>query len=75
MDRENVARNPADLVTYQETSVVSKTIHEKKTGTVTLFAFDKGQLLVVGELTLLGSTHRPQVRLGPSGEWGGGGGG
>jgi quercetin dioxygenase-like cupin family protein len=43
MDRENVARNPADLVTYQETSVVSKTIHEKKTGTVTLFAFDKGQ--------------------------------
>ena len=40
MDRENVARNPADLVTYQETSVVSKTIHEKKTGAVTLFAFD-----------------------------------
>ncbi len=32
-----------DLVNYQEASVVSKTILEKKTGTVTLFAFDKGQ--------------------------------
>ncbi len=33
----------ADLVDYQEGSVVSKTIVEKKTGTVTLFAFDKKQ--------------------------------
>jgi quercetin dioxygenase-like cupin family protein len=32
-----------DMVDYQEASVVSKTILEKKTGTVTLFAFDKGQ--------------------------------
>jgi quercetin dioxygenase-like cupin family protein len=32
-----------DMVNYQETSVVSKTILEKKTGTVTLFAFDQGQ--------------------------------
>ena len=31
------------LVTYQEGSVVSKEIIKKPTGTVTLFAFDKGQ--------------------------------
>ncbi len=33
----------AALVQYQEGSVVSRTVLEKKTGTVTLFAFDKGQ--------------------------------
>ena len=33
----------ADMVEYQDGSVVSKTIIQKKTGTVTLFAFDKGQ--------------------------------
>lgn len=43
MDRENVVRSLVGLVTYQEASVVSKTLLEKKTGTVTLFAFDKGQ--------------------------------
>ncbi|NIN51977.1 MAG: cupin domain-containing protein [Nitrososphaeria archaeon] len=32
-----------DLVDYQEGSVVSRTIIDKKTGTVTLFAFDKDQ--------------------------------
>lgn len=32
-----------DMVNYQGESVVSKTIIEKKTGTVTLFAFDQGQ--------------------------------
>ncbi len=32
-----------DLVGYQEGSVVSRTILEKKTGTVTLFAFGKDQ--------------------------------
>ena len=32
-----------DLVGYQEGSIVSKTIVDKKTGTVTLFAFDGGQ--------------------------------
>ena len=31
------------LVEYQEDSIVSKTIVEKNTGTVTLFAFDKNQ--------------------------------
>jgi quercetin dioxygenase-like cupin family protein len=33
----------ADLVRYQKDAVVSKTIVEKKTGTVTLFAFAEGQ--------------------------------
>ena len=33
----------ADLVGYQEGSVVSRTIIDKKVGTVTLFAFDAGQ--------------------------------
>lgn len=33
----------ADLVSYQASSVVSKEIINKKTGTVTVFAFDKGE--------------------------------
>jgi len=33
----------ADLINYQEGSVVSRTIINKKTGSVTLFAFDEGQ--------------------------------
>ena len=32
-----------DLADYQEGSVVSRTIMDKKTGTVTFFAFDEGQ--------------------------------
>ena len=32
-----------DTIDYQLGSVVSKTITNKKTGTITLFAFDKGQ--------------------------------
>ncbi len=32
-----------DLVAYQEGSVVSRTIIDQKSGTVTLFAFGKGQ--------------------------------
>ncbi len=32
-----------NLVGYQEEAIVSKTIIEKKTGTVTLFAFSAGQ--------------------------------
>lgn len=35
--------NPESIIEYQKDSVVSKTIISKKTGTVTLFAFDKGQ--------------------------------
>lgn len=37
------ANNLESLIDYQKGSVVSKTIIGKKTGTVTLFAFDKGQ--------------------------------
>jgi len=37
------AVNLSDLVEYQEGSVVSRTIVDKKTGTVTLFAFDADQ--------------------------------
>ena len=33
------------MIGYQEASVVSRTIMNKKTGTITLFAFDKGQAL------------------------------
>ena len=33
----------ADLVAYQEGSVISRQVLGKKTGTVTLFAFDQGQ--------------------------------
>lgn len=35
--------NLADMVNYQKGTVVSKEIMRKETGTVTLFAFDKGQ--------------------------------
>ncbi|MDP8261750.1 MAG: cupin domain-containing protein [Candidatus Ancaeobacter aquaticus] len=37
------AENLTDLVSYNDDSVVSKEIIRKDTGTVTLFAFDKGQ--------------------------------
>ena len=37
--------DPAALVAYQEGAVVSRTLINKPTGTVTLFAFDKGQEL------------------------------
>lgn len=33
----------AEMVVYQDEAVVSKTLVKKDTGTVTLFAFDKGQ--------------------------------
>jgi quercetin dioxygenase-like cupin family protein len=33
----------ADLVAYQKGSVVSRTLIDKKAGTVTLFSFDEGQ--------------------------------
>ncbi|MCX5998464.1 MAG: cupin domain-containing protein [Chloroflexi bacterium] len=51
-NRDGTARNEsllaqvlgvADLVDYQEGSVVSREIINKKTGTVTVFSFDKGQ--------------------------------
>ena len=42
----SIVANPQqlkDLIDYQKGSVVSKTLIEKKKGTVTLFAFDKDQ--------------------------------
>lgn len=33
----------SDLIAYQEGSVVSRTIMDKETGTVTVFSFDKGE--------------------------------
>jgi quercetin dioxygenase-like cupin family protein len=66
-----VAR-PADLVSYQTGSVVSRTIIDKNTGTLTLFAFDEGQGLSehtapfdalvfifdgTAEITISGKTH------------------
>lgn len=45
--KENDLRGRAlkakDLVGYDKGAVVSRTIIEKKTGTVTIFSFDKGQ--------------------------------
>ena len=35
--------NTNDLLDYQEGSIVSRTLIDKKAGTVTLFAFDEGQ--------------------------------
>ncbi len=39
------AQNAAGLIDYAADSVVSKTILDKPAGTITLFAFDKGQRL------------------------------
>ena len=35
----------ADMVKYQDSAIASRTIVSKPTGTVTLFAFDRGQAL------------------------------
>jgi quercetin dioxygenase-like cupin family protein len=43
MNHDPKPNTMVDLVDYQAEAVVSKTIIEKKTGTVTLFAFDQGQ--------------------------------
>ncbi len=43
MDLIGKAINVEGLIDYQDGTVVSKTILKKETGTVTLFAFDKGQ--------------------------------
>ena len=39
----SIVRNLAGTIDYQEGSVVSREILKKETGTVTVFAFDKGQ--------------------------------
>jgi quercetin dioxygenase-like cupin family protein len=46
VDNENVSGKQlmlVDLIGYQEGAVVSRTVIDKETGTVTLFAFDEGQ--------------------------------
>lgn len=35
--------NPSGLVNYAKGAIVSKTLLDRKTGTLTLFAFDRGQ--------------------------------
>lgn len=42
-DGNHGVRTLVDLVSYAPESVISRTIVKKKTGTVTLFAFDEGQ--------------------------------
>ena len=42
-DLKGQVLKPADLVGYQQGSIVSRTIIDKEAGTLTLFAFDKGQ--------------------------------
>lgn len=44
-DADDHVRAVADLVDYQDGSVVSRTIVKKEKGTVTLFAFDESQAL------------------------------
>ena len=39
----NESNKLSDLVEYQQESVVSKTLIKKEKGTITVFAFDKGQ--------------------------------
>jgi quercetin dioxygenase-like cupin family protein len=43
MTDEAKPSNLVEMVAYQDMSVVSKALIQKKTGTVTLFAFDQGQ--------------------------------
>ncbi len=68
----DIPRNINQSIQYQEGSVVSKEIVNKPTGTITLFAFDKGQGLSehkapydaivmvtdgTAEITVSGKTH------------------
>lgn len=68
-----IPRKLIDLVDYQEASVVSRTMIDKKAGTVMLFAFDEGEglsehtapydalvYLLEGEaeIVISGKTHR-----------------
>jgi quercetin dioxygenase-like cupin family protein len=73
----DVPQNLNQLINFQEGSVVSKEIVNKPTGTITLFAFDKGQGLSehtapydafvlitqgVADITVAGTKH--QVKAG-----------
>jgi len=68
-----VVKNLSELVVYQEGSVVSRTIMDKGTGTVTVFSFDEGEglsehtapfdaLVYIldgeAEITISGEAHR-----------------
>jgi len=67
------ALNTADLVAYQPGAIVSREILRKKTGTVSIFAFDAGEELSehtapfdalvlgldgTGDITIAGRVHR-----------------
>lgn len=67
----------ADLLAYQESAVVSRTLIDKPAGTVTLFAFDQGQglsehtapfdalaYLLDGEADITIAGHTRRVRSG-----------
>jgi quercetin dioxygenase-like cupin family protein len=41
--KERTVKKLRDLANYQNDAIVSRTILDKKAGTVTFFAFDKGQ--------------------------------
>ncbi len=45
LQKEPEIINIGEAITYQEDSIVSKEIIKEKTGTITLFSFDKGQRL------------------------------
>ena len=68
-----VVKNLGELVAYQDGSVVSRTIMDKDTGTVTVFSFDEGEglsehsapfdaLVYIldgeAEITISGEAHR-----------------
>lgn len=44
-DLRSKVLDPGDLIDYQDGAIVSRTIVEKPSGTLTVFAFDKGQAL------------------------------
>jgi len=43
MDIDNKPKKISELVSYQDGSVVSRTLIDKPAGTVTVFSFDQGQ--------------------------------
>jgi len=45
LDKDNLVMNINSMLEYQDGAVVSRTIVKEKTGTITIFAFDKGQAL------------------------------
>jgi len=70
-------QNLASLVSYQSGSVVSRTIINRKAGTMTIFAFDEGEGLsehtapydaflrvIEGEAQVTGSSERYEVKEG-----------